>query len=252
MNLFEYKDVKKELFFSSKPFPNIELNNLWDNKLLEECFKEIEKLEHWDGEKNFFAAKKRLYSTKHKYFPDNVKKVFNELCSQKFINWLESFTNEKRLVADINFTAGGISSVGNGGFLKIHADPNWNPQVKLFMRIIIIVYLNSDWKDEWGGHLEFWNEDMTACEKKIKPVINNMIIFSNNDRNYHGHPDPLKVPENTRRNNLIMYYYSPIENNFNRKSRTKVGELSEYKERKLGEFGKGYYIDKILKFFKKF
>ena len=252
MNLFEYKDVKKELFFSSKPFPNIELNNLWDNKLLEECFKEIEKLEHWDGEKNFFAAKKRLYSTKHKYFPDNVKKVFNELCSQKFINWLESFTNEKRLVADINFTAGGISSVGNGGFLKIHADPNWNPQVKLFMRIIIIVYLNSDWKDEWGGHLEFWNQDMTACEKKIKPVINNMIIFSNNDRNYHGHPDPLKVPENTRRNNLIMYYYSPIENNFNRKSRTKVGELSEYKERKLGEFGKGYYIDKILKFFKKF
>ena len=31
MNLFKYKDVKKELFFSSKPFPNIELNNLWNN-----------------------------------------------------------------------------------------------------------------------------------------------------------------------------------------------------------------------------
>tara|TARA_Y100000780_G_C13618397_1_gene391560 strand:+ start:879 stop:1070 length:192 start_codon:yes stop_codon:yes gene_type:complete len=60
MNLFEYKDVKKELFFSSKPFPNIELNNLWDNKLLEECFKEIEDLKHWDGEKNFFAAKKKI------------------------------------------------------------------------------------------------------------------------------------------------------------------------------------------------
>ena len=50
MNLFKYKDVKKELFFSSKPFPNIELNNLWNNKLLEECFKEIENLKHWDGE----------------------------------------------------------------------------------------------------------------------------------------------------------------------------------------------------------
>jgi len=252
MNLFKYKDVKKELFFSSKPFPNIELNNLWDNKLLEECFKEIENLKHWDGEKNFFAAKKRLYSTQHKYFPDNVKKVFNELCSQKFINWLESFTNEKQLIPDINFTAGGVSSVGNGGFLKIHADPYWNPRVKLFMRITLVVYLNNDWKDEWGGHLEFWNQDMTACEKKIKPVLNNMIIFSNNDRNYHGHPDPLKVPKNIRRNNLIMYYYSPIESNFNRKSRTQVGELSEYKERKLGEFDKGYYIDKLLKFFKKF
>ena len=79
-----------------------------------------------------------------------------------------------------------------------------------------------------------------------------MIIFSNNDRNYHGHPDPLKVPKNIRRNNLIMYYYSPIQDNVNNKLRTKVGELSEYKQRKLGEFGKGYYIDKLLKFFKKF
>ena len=250
MDLFSYKTIKKEDFSSSEPFPNIELQNYWDNGILEKCFEEAHKFEHWDGEKNFFAARKRLYSTKHQHFPDNIKKVFNELCSQKFIDWLESFTGEKDLVADKNFTAGGISSVGKGGFLKIHTDPNWNPKVNLYMRIILIVYLNSDWKDEWGGHLELWDKQMKHCVKKIKPIINNMIIFSNNDHNFHGHPDPLDVPNEIRRKNLIMYYYSPIRND-EEASRTKVGQISEYKQRNLGELGLGYYFNKLFNFFKK-
>ena len=32
-----------------------------------------------------------------------------------------------------------------------------------------IVYLNKDWKDEYGGQLELWNRDMTKCEAKIAP-----------------------------------------------------------------------------------
>ena len=43
MELFNYKNIKKDSFFLSKPFPNIELTNLWNNDLLEKCFDEIEK-----------------------------------------------------------------------------------------------------------------------------------------------------------------------------------------------------------------
>ena len=251
MVLFEYKQIDKNDFSLSKPFPHIELNNFWNNELLEKCFSEIKDYKHWDGEKNFFAAKKRLYSSNRKLYPENVKKVFNVLCSIKFINWLESFTNEKELVADDNLTASGISSVGRGGFLKIHCDPNWNPKMKLYLRIIIIVYLNKDWKDEWGGHLELWDEEMNSCKKKIKPDFNKMLIFSNNGKNYHGHPDPLNIPENMRRNNLIMYYYSPYSNSNKENDRTNTAELSEYKQRKIGEFGLKYYLKKILRKLKK-
>ena len=76
MELFNYKNIEKDKFFLSKPFPNIELTNLWNNDLLEKCFEEIENFKHWDGEKNFFAARKRLYSTRHEFFPENVKKTF--------------------------------------------------------------------------------------------------------------------------------------------------------------------------------
>ena len=246
MELFNYKEIKENNFFSSKPYPNIELNNLWNDNLLENCFLEIQNYKHWDGEKNFFAARKRLYSSRRDLFPKNVKTVFDILCGEQFINWLKSFTREKDLVADHNLTASGISSVGKGGFLKIHCDPNWNPKLKLYLRIIIIFYLNKNWKDDWGGHLELWNKKMNKCEKKIKPNFNNMFIFSNNGKNYHGHPDPLDIPENVRRNNLIMYYYSPYNNAIKENNRTTIGELSEYKQRKIGEFGLGYYLNKIV------
>jgi len=251
MKLFNYKNIDKEKFFLSKPYPNIELNNLWNNNLLEKCFSEIVNFKNWDGEKNFFAAKKRLYSSRRDLFPENVGKAFDIFCSQKFINWLESFTNEKELVADDNLTVGGISSVGKGGFLKIHCDPNWNPKLKLYLRIVIIVYLNKNWKDDWGGHLELWDEEMNNCKKKIKPDFNKMFIFSNNGKNYHGHPDPLIIPENIRRNNLLMYYYSPHNNSNKENDRTNTSELSEYKQRNIGEFGLGYYLSKILRKLKK-
>ena len=44
-----------------------------------------------------------------------------------------------------------------------------------------------------------------------------------------------------------MYYYSPFKNAVKENTRTKVGELSEYKERKVGEFGTGYYLNKIVR-----
>ena len=43
-----------------------------------------------------------------------------------------------------------------------------------------------------------------------------------------------------------MYYYSPFNNAAKQNTRTKVGKLSEYKQRKAGEFGIGYYLNKII------
>ena len=41
---------------------------------------------------------------------------------------------------------------------------------------------------------------MTACEQKIRPSFNSMVIFKTDDFSYHGHPDPLTCPENITEN----------------------------------------------------
>ena len=46
-------------------------------------------------------------------------------------------------------------------------------------------------------------------------------------------------------------FVSPHNNSAKKNDRTNTGELSEYKQRKIGEFGLGYYLSKILRLIKK-
>jgi len=72
----------------------------------------------------------------------------------------------------------------------------------------VLLYLNKDWKDEYGGHFQLWNKEMTRCETKVAPLFNRLVVFSTSDYSFHGHPDPLNCPEGMTRKSLAFYYYS--------------------------------------------
>ncbi len=55
-------------------------------------------------------------------------------------------------------------------------------------RVNVLVYLNKDWKAEWGGALELWDKQMKACEESVVPVFNRCVIFNTDADSYHGHP----------------------------------------------------------------
>ena len=95
-----------------------------------------------------------------------------------------------------------------GGFLKVHSDFNLHPQLNLNRRLNLLLYLNKDWKEEWGGHLELWDKDMKSCKVKISPNFNKLVIFNTTDYSFHGHPNPLACPEDVTRKSLALYYYT--------------------------------------------
>jgi hypothetical protein len=70
------------------------------------------------------------------------------------------------------------------------------------------VYLNRDWQEEFGGHLELWDRSMEQSVVRVLPVFNRCVVFSTTDWSYHGHPEPLNCPETTSRKSLALYYYS--------------------------------------------
>ena len=71
-----------------------------------------------------------------------------------------------------------------------------------------MIYLNKNWKEEYGGHLEFWDKEMKYCKTKILPIFNRMVVFSTTDFSNHGHPDPLNCPDLMSRKSIATYYYS--------------------------------------------
>ncbi len=95
-----------------------------------------------------------------------------------------------------------------GGLLKIHADFNKHPVTQLDRRLNVLVYLNKDWEEAYGGHFELWDKNMEKAEVRILPIFNRMAVFSTTSYSYHGHPDPLTCPADRSRKSIALYYYT--------------------------------------------
>ena len=72
----------------------------------------------------------------------------------------------------------------------------------------MLIYLNKNWEDSYGGEFELWDKKMKNCVKRIPPNFNNVALFSTTSDSYHGHPNPLKCPKSRSRKSIALYYYT--------------------------------------------
>jgi hypothetical protein len=140
--------------------------------------------------------------------PDTIRTVIHELNSGLFLEVLEKLTGIANLVADTKLVGGGLHQIEPGGKLNVHVDYSHHPDNRLHRRLNLILYLNKDWREEYGGHFELWDRDVKQCERRIAPLFNRCVIFSTTPTSYHGHPDPLACPEGMTRKSIALYYYT--------------------------------------------
>ena len=135
-------------------------------------------------------------------FPAEIRETLKEFNSSEFINFLEKLTGIEGIIPDPHYRGGGMHQI------KVHVDFNWYPRLHIERRINVLLYLNDNWKEEYGGHFELWNKDMTKAEVKVLPIFNRLAIFSTSEDSFHGHPDPINCPEDMTRKSLALYYYT--------------------------------------------
>ena len=150
----------------------------------------------------------KFASDKYELIPDNIRYVLDQLNSATFINFLEELTGIKGLIADPHYVGGGMHQTVRGGSLGIHVDFNKHSLFNLYRRINVLLYLNKDWKEEWGGSLELWDHKVQKCYEKVLPVYNRLAIFTTSEGSQHGYPDPLTCPKEETRKSLAWYYYT--------------------------------------------
>jgi hypothetical protein len=137
-----------------------------------------------------------------------ARSVFNFFNSQPMLEFLEGLSAIPGLIPDPYFVGGGFHETSRGGKLGVHADFRINEQLHLHRRMNVIVYLNPQWDDAYGGHLELWDRKMTHRVKSVAPIFNRCVIFNTDADSYHGHPDPLTTPDGLTRRSMALYYYT--------------------------------------------
>ena len=194
-------------YTSAAPFPHVVIDDFLPSEILERCLDEFPKNSGVTGENN--SAQERL---KFSYNPDTLEKtiriMFYSFNSLPFLSVLENITQIKGLVPDPYFRGGGFHELKHGGYLGIHADFNHHKAMNLERRINVLIYLNKDWKDEYGGQLELWDEKMTKPVRSVVPLFNRCVIFNTTSNSNHGNPNPVRHPGNISRRSIALYYYT--------------------------------------------
>ena len=173
-NLAEFALKEKKNYLAAKPFPNIALNNFFNDDFLNTIHSEFPDLSKLNDSENYNAKNEiKLSNKNYEKFPPTIKSFIDFLNSSIFLDFLQNLTSIKeKLVSDPHLEGGGLHEIKSGGVLKIHTDFNRHPFLNLDRRINVLIYLNKNWLESYGGHLEFWNKDMSKCEKKISPSFN--------------------------------------------------------------------------------
>ncbi|HSF72147.1 MAG TPA: 2OG-Fe(II) oxygenase [Methylotenera sp.] len=193
----------------AEPFPHIVIDNFLPEALINKIIENFptEKLE---GDVVFNGGYAGLY--KRQIMPADcngfIREVFGFFNSHAIVEFLQSLTTIPSLIPDPYFVGGGFHETSTGGKLGIHADFRINDTLHLNRRLNVIIYLNRDWKDEYGGHLELWDKKMQGKVHTIAPIFNRCVIFNTDADSFHGHPDPLTCPETVKRRSLALYYYT--------------------------------------------
>jgi len=193
----------------NSPYPHIHLTDFLAEETAQRLAREFPRPGDttWIQYKHFNEHK--LGKNDRAQFPPLIGQLIDELNSPECVDWISQLTGIPNLLADPSLEGGGMHQTERGGFLNMHSDfshhhhqPTWRRRVNL------ILYLNPEWQNEWGGAIEFWKKDMRACDARYPPLLNHAVVFTTNEESIHGYPDPLTCPPEQTRKSVALYYYT--------------------------------------------
>ena len=197
-----------DAYQAAKPFPHIVIDDFLPEEIIDQCIAEFGN-HGVEGSEFYNRDQERL---KREIKPDemssNIRRLFYSFNSRPFIQLMENITHIRGLIPDPYYLGGGFHEIRTGGHLSVHADFNLHPQLKLERRINVLIYLNRDWQDSYGGQLELWDEKMVKSEVSVIPSANRCVIFNTTSNSNHGNPHPVNHPAGISRKSIALYYYT--------------------------------------------
>lgn len=201
-------------FAAAQPFRHIVIDDFLDaeycRQLIEEFPEFDEKLAvNEDGVVGAKAVREQIRDISPAY-----EQLDRLSACQEFRELIGTITGIEALNHDPYYFGGGTHENRNGQGLAAHVDFNYHPITREHRRLNLIVYLNPEWRDEWGGSLQLHRDPYLPPSqddiKVVTPLANRCVIFETNEYSWHGFKR-IQLPEDHQdlsRKSFALYYYT--------------------------------------------
>lgn len=141
------------------------------------------------------------------------KKFYEYINSKEFLDRMSELTGIPELIADATLFGGGTHDNRDGQSLDVHVDFNIDERRMLHRRVNLLVYLNKEWDESWGGCIELHSDPRNPQVNEIKsfaPLFNHAVIFETNEYSWHGF-ERINLPADKKhlsRKSFSIYLYT--------------------------------------------
>ena len=130
----------------------------------------------------------------------------------EFLDLVSRITGIPDLLYDPWYFGGGTHENREGQDLDPHVDFNRHPVERWHRRLNLIVYLNPEWQDAWGGSLELHSDPRAPDDRVslVTPLFNRCVIFETTETSWHGFSRIVPPPEESKlsRRSVALYFYT--------------------------------------------
>jgi len=199
-------------FNSNTPCKFILLENFLSEAAANTLYENFPKMEEMNVKRKSINENKREEYHFEKFHPI-FEQVRTAIRSKEMIEVWQEISGLYDLELTLDGYGCGIHQGANGSFVDVHLDYNMHTEKNLFRRLNILIYLNKHWKEEYGGHLELWDEKVTQMQKAVLPSFNRAVIFRTDEISQHG-VRKVTCPENESRKSFYGFYFTPLGDDF--------------------------------------
>jgi hypothetical protein len=140
--------------------------------------------------------------------PEPFASMLRELMEPTALAFVERITGIRCLLTDPYLQGAGLHCSGPGGVMAPHSDTHVYERLGIYRRVNLILYLNPEWHESYGGCLELYGQaDRVKPVRSIVPAWGTAVIFVSGVRSMHGFMRPV-VGAGRIRQSLAVYYYT--------------------------------------------
>ncbi len=199
-------------FRDAQPFRHVVIDNFFEHPVAEDLLEQFPAFEVGSARNESGDLGNKSTVEKIRDLGPAYAALDDAIQTRDFLDMVGRITGIDKLLYDPWYFGGGTHCNRAGQDLDAHVDFNRHPIKHWHRRLNLIVYLNHEWQDAWGGSLELHSDPRIEHDtvKAITPLFNRCVIFETTEHSWHGFP-PIHPPRDRHdamRRSVALYFYS--------------------------------------------